>query len=297
MLNRSRIIRFMAYAVAFPIVFGMGMQSCKSTKKQPVPAVTKQSQDVTPSDVATQGSSKTTVKKVAFVVNEPKVSTINISNASVTIITGGQELSSRASIRVIRDSIVQISLQPALGIEMARLDITPKSVVAVNKLQNRYFESNMDYLAKMLGMKLDYYDFQALLLNRIFIAGESLKNSKEVLGHLDSKTVTPTGIQMLGSKNAAGFSHEFDLDKNGKLVNTQVKYQTSMSMRCTYSQFRTQNSVTFPFMIFISALQGKSSSKLSIEIKKAEFNQAVTINPTDKSKYKKVTNPEELFSK
>ncbi|MBQ2590328.1 MAG: hypothetical protein II569_01150, partial [Paludibacteraceae bacterium] len=51
-------------------------------------------------------------------------------------------------------------------------------------------------------MKLDYYDFQALLLNHIFIAGESLKNSKEVLGHLDSKTVTPTGIQMLGSKNA-----------------------------------------------------------------------------------------------
>jgi hypothetical protein len=50
-------------------------------------------------------------------------------------------------------------------------------------------------------------------------------------------------------------------------------------------------------MIFISAPQGKSSSKLSIEIKKAEFNQAVTINPTDKSKYKKVTNPEELFSK
>ena len=293
MLNRSRIIRFMAYAVAFPMIFGMGMQSCKSTKKQPVPAVTKQSQDVTPSDVATQGSSRTTVKKVAFVVNEPKISTVNINNASVTIISGGQELSSRASIRVIRDSIVQISLQPALGIEMARLDITPKNVVAVNKLQNRYFESNMDYLAKMLGMKLDYYD----LLNRIFIAGESLKNSKEVLGHLDSKTVTPTGIQMLGSKNAAGFSHEFDLDKNGKLVNTQVKYQTSMSMRCTYSQFRTQNSVTFPFMIFISALQGKSSSKLSIEIKKAEFNQAVTINPTDKSKYKKVTNPEELFSK
>ena len=295
MLNRSRIIRFMAYVVAFPIVFGMGTQSCKTTKKQPV--AVKQSHDVTPSDVATQGSSKTTVKKVAFVVNEPKVSTINISNASVTIISGGQELSSRASIRIIKDSIVQISLQPALGIEMARLDVTPKNVVALNKLQNRYFESNMDYLAKMLGMKLDYYDFQALLLNHIFIAGESLKNSKEVLGHLDSKTVTPTGIQMLGSKNAAGFSHEFDLDKNGKLVNTQVKYQTSMSMRCTYSQFRTQNSVTFPFMIFISALQGKSSSKLSIEIKKAEFNQAVTINPTDKSKYKKVTNPEELFSK
>ena len=289
-MNRGTLKSFLVYAVAFPMLFALGTQSCKTTKKQPV--AVKQSQDVTPSDVATQGSSKTTVKKVAFVVNEPKISTINISNASVTIITGGQELSSRASIRIIKDSIVQISLQPALGIEMARLDITPKNVVAVNKLQGRYFESNMDYMAKMLGMKLDYYDFQALLLNRIFIAGESLKNS-----NLDSKTVTPTGIQMLGSKNAAGFSHEFDLDKNGKLVNTQVKYQTNMSMRCTYSQFRTQNSVTFPFMIFISALQGKSSSKLSIEIKKAEFNQAVTINPTDKSKYKKVTNPEELFSK
>ena len=46
MLNRSRIIRFMAYVVAFPIVFGMGTQSCKTTKKQPV--AVKQSQDVTP---------------------------------------------------------------------------------------------------------------------------------------------------------------------------------------------------------------------------------------------------------
>ena len=36
MLNRGTLKSFLVYAVAFPMLFALGTQSCKTTKKQPV---------------------------------------------------------------------------------------------------------------------------------------------------------------------------------------------------------------------------------------------------------------------
>lgn len=71
-------------------------------------------------------------------------------------------------IRIQRDSLIWISISPALGIEMVRVLISNDSVWYMNRLENTYFRSNFDYINSVINSTLDYDMLQSFLTGNDF---------------------------------------------------------------------------------------------------------------------------------
>ncbi len=77
---------------------------------------------------------------------------------------GGSPTDIGGTIRVRRDSAIFISVAPFLGIEVARILITPDHVKILNRLEGTYFEGDMGMINGMLNADLDFHMLQSMLL-------------------------------------------------------------------------------------------------------------------------------------
>ena len=73
-----------------------------------------------------------------------------------------------ATVRMARDSVIWVSISPALGVEVARLKLTPDSVFLISKVPNNRFHYQGDYdaLSDWLDTPLGFADFQDVLTGR-----------------------------------------------------------------------------------------------------------------------------------
>jgi len=67
-------------------------------------------------------------------------------------------------LRIIKDSIIWLSLTPGLGIEAMRLVITQDSVKLINKINNTYFLGDYQEVNRFLNTNIDFDILQAYLL-------------------------------------------------------------------------------------------------------------------------------------
>ena len=83
-----------------------------------------------------------------------------------------------ATVRMSRDSVIWISISPALGVEVARLMLTPDSAFLISKVPNNRFHYAGDYAAvtDWLDTPLIFSDFQDVLVGRPM--GLDLENDK-----------------------------------------------------------------------------------------------------------------------
>lgn len=80
-------------------------------------------------------------------------------------------MSVNANMRVRRGEIIRFSVAPILGIEVARIDITPDKIMAVDRMNKRYVELGFAEISSLLNTELDFNILQSLILNEIFIPG------------------------------------------------------------------------------------------------------------------------------
>jgi hypothetical protein len=80
--------------------------------------------------------------------------------------TLGETQEFKATVRMKRDSVVWISLSPALGIEMLRVLITPDSVRYVSKIpENKYYyEGNFEVVNELIKTNIDFDMLQDILV-------------------------------------------------------------------------------------------------------------------------------------
>jgi hypothetical protein len=67
-------------------------------------------------------------------------------------------------IRIQNDSVIWISLSPALGIEVARLMITSDSIKFINRLNKSYFIGDYDFISAIFQTTIDFDILQSLIL-------------------------------------------------------------------------------------------------------------------------------------
>ena len=90
------------------------------------------------------------------------------AKAGVTVIQGNNELTFNISMRARRDSIIWISISPMLGIEVARVMITPDSVKVLDRISNKYQTGTFEAINRMLQLKVNFEIVQSLLVGNFF---------------------------------------------------------------------------------------------------------------------------------
>ncbi len=76
-------------------------------------------------------------------------------------------------LRIRKDSIIWISLNVPLGIELARIVLNNDSIYIINKLKKEYYIKSYHFFEQNYHVELTYNDIQALLTNKIFLISES----------------------------------------------------------------------------------------------------------------------------
>jgi len=77
------------------------------------------------------------------------------------------------NLRIEHDSIIWISITPALGIEAVRFMLTPDSIKYINRLSNTYLLQGFSYINQLLNKTLDYDMAQSFLTGNDFSLYES----------------------------------------------------------------------------------------------------------------------------
>lgn len=175
-----------------------------------------------------------TRKKVEEVVKTPRMETFQSFSANVdfsfTFPNEGQQLPTiGGQVRILRDSVIIFSIQPILGMEVARICVTKDDVMVLNRMEKKYARSSLRNLLKGLPPEGVYSGIESILLNQLW--GE-----KGITTDLGEFKVVEVGTTRLVQRLYETSSLEYVLNEASDLVSGAAFDKTSTA-RWSYGDF------------------------------------------------------------
>ena len=115
--------------------------------------------------VVSCGTKKGVVSTQPSAVSEPEVPawhTCLIQGARATITLGEEKIASNATLQVVRDSMLVISITPLAGIELARFEATPEGIVGINKFDGTYATATYEEVNRKIVPAVKWETLQQL---------------------------------------------------------------------------------------------------------------------------------------
>jgi hypothetical protein len=100
---------------------------------------------------------------------EPQFSSANVSKMNVNLDLSGRSMSVSASCRLIKDSVMHISIMPALGIELFKVEVNRDSLHVFDKFNRRSYSVDYKYLADKFAVELNYQSVETLITNAFLL--------------------------------------------------------------------------------------------------------------------------------
>ena len=178
-------------------------------------------------------------------------------------------MSVNANMRVRRGEIIRFSVAPILGIEVARIDITPDKIMAVDRMNKRYVELGFAEISSLLNTELDFNILQSLILNEIFIPGKDKLSVADASGFTLSPYADRARLQVKGTKRI-GYSF-FTSATDGRLEETVIALKDlPYSLHCRYADFTMLGNDVFPQSI--EMMSEGTDKKYSLDMKLSRVN-------------------------
>ncbi len=216
------------------------------------------------------------LKKVETI--QPNFQTAYIKKMSVDLKTKDKNVSFQATCKIKRNSAIHFSIRPFIGIELFRVELTPKNIVVVDKINGIYYKENYTIFKEIFGVDMDYQQVEAVLSNRINFENSDyvlVKDSAEYLYFQD------------GNKENAVLNKGIIFDKKGKFLNMlTVNLVNELVVMIDYSDFQLSDNVLFPHKTQFVAMADKTYN-LDFSIEKVVFNRPLRLRKTNLSRYKK----------
>ncbi len=213
---------------------------------------------------------------------QPALKTANVSKMSATIEIGGRKFSSQATCKLRSDSAMHISIQPLLGFEMFKIEITKDSILAFDKVNKKLYAVDFDYFKSHYGIAIGFSDVEAIITNRFFTIGSpspDLANCKQAASEGNFSAVEYITSEMI---------QKLLINSVDRVEQVQLKSNKSdYKMDIKYAVFTSYDLLLFPQEISITAQTAKRQLKVDFKVSKLNFNQEITFNNTDRARYSK----------
>lgn len=100
---------------------------------------------------------------------------------SLALDVSGKTTKVNGTMRIKKGEVIQLSIAPLLGIEVARAEISPYGVLVIDRMNKRYVRVTFTELQELTNAQLDFHTLQALFLNEIFLPGKKDLTSRDLL--------------------------------------------------------------------------------------------------------------------
>ena len=217
---------------------------------------------------------------------QPNFTTMNISKMSMSINYGQMTFTVKSSIRIATDSLLSISIQPALGIEMFRAEFTPSGFKVYDKMNRRYSENSYEYIKLSWGLDVDYKAIEALFSHRLFIPQSTDPN--EICKDFRIEYLADT-TAIVSNTPIGKYTQQFDIDMNNyRLTMSGLRYEDQLVMAITYGALKSFDKTLFPETVYLQTTMTETNVSATLNIEKIKFNEPLCISPINTSRYKKV---------
>lgn len=206
-----------------------------------------------------------------------------VTKMRYTLTYSNRQMAANGSLKFIKDSVVSFSLQPVMGIELFRVDITPSKVAIVDKMNRRFAQFTYPELSDYMGLSVVFEDIQALTMQHIFALGEA-DNWQQ------SFTLDKTDFQhrITFSDNKIDYSFLFDavnyILQETKLTSTKM----NASVVVAYRNETQTDDVLFPETVEVSYIHPTQHIALTLTMLRRQFNRKVNYSPVNTATYKLV---------
>lgn len=198
---------------------------------------------------------------------------------SGTALFEGSNYNVSGNIRIKRDSAIFISVAPVLGIEIARLLVTPDSIRLINRLDNSYFEGDIKMLSNLLNTYVDFYMLQALLVGNDFshFSSQDLRVSNDkgrILLHSNSRKPPSK------SKDNISFQHNLWLNNENYRIEENLLYEplSRRSLRAVYGNNSRTDDQWVPREISLVFTDPGARASMNIRYSRTAIDQHQTIS-------------------
>jgi len=214
---------------------------------------------------------------------------LKLRKAAVNISLNGNEETANATIAVIRDSIIVVSVVPLAGIEAMRIYCTRDSLTVINRSDKTYSHSEIGRIREKYRLTIDFYDLQAILSNEFFLygSGESTEYEINDKGGDDKSRMVEYRIKDKADENVIQqvyFEGQEELLKKVHITD----YKRKVLLEIGYEDFNNVDGTSFPRQITIEI--DDPGNKISIEIKaeRIQINEEVRIKEIIPGGYKRI---------
>jgi hypothetical protein len=227
---------------------------------------------------------KTAIERESFLI-EQEYTTFNVPKATFTLVKNKNATSVNGSIRILKDSIIILSIQPLLGIEVARAGITQNSFTLVDRFNKRYFTADFDSLRAQTGVNLNYNIFQSVFTGSLFV----FDNPGRIPGSVFEEV--QVGDLTLLQINRGNINQEFNVNEkrqvqSGRLFTNDDSYSVGWS----YLNFTSlESGHIFPHLVKIILSGGTEQYQLDVAYNKVELNKNLNFQFSVPSSYTQVT--------
>jgi hypothetical protein len=159
-MNRFRFMVFGGFAIGISIL--LTVTACKTRKTVPVADAVK---PVVPTAILADSPDSL----YAALQSGGLPATWFAARVAVDAELDKEKRSFNVNLRMRCDSLIWMSISPALGIEVARVLISPDSVKLLNRINGTYFKGGFAYLSELLQADLNFKMLQAILLGNAYL--------------------------------------------------------------------------------------------------------------------------------
>lgn len=191
------------------------------------------------------------------------------------------------TLRIKKGEVVQLSIAPLLGIEVARAEISPNGILVIDRMNKRYVEVSFAEVKALAKADLDFHTLQALFLNELFLPGKGDLTARDA----SSFKVEPEAEGVwLNVKRAKRFGYHFLTEAPEALLKESYigLNGTPYGLRWKYDDFRALERKQFPVDMKLAFEGGKKPVKAAFALSRLSTNGDWEARTEVSKKYEKV---------
>jgi len=200
------------------------------------------------------------------------------TKAKTKLSVDNKSFSSTLNIRIKNNETIWISATAFLGIEAARIKITPDRIQILNRLQSTYIDKPFEYIYNYTTRELTFKELEDLLVgntmdfyNNEFNQMLALDNSYLITGQLES------------------LDFEMKFGENYSLKQTKLSEDNrSQTVQVDYNNYQEIESFRVPNQVKIGLKAEKVDLNAEMEYEDLRFNQSLEFPFSVPERYKKL---------
>ncbi|MEG2514238.1 MAG: DUF4292 domain-containing protein [Bacteroidaceae bacterium] len=218
------------------------------------------------------------------IASTPNIESLS-SKMKLSIRTGGKDISVNGTLKMKANEVIQLSVAPFLGIEVAKIEITKDSILFLDRMNKQYVYLPISALSSLVDTDMDFYTLQSLFFNQLFLPGNRCVTSNDVAAFTVQKEETQSLIQI---KKAKMFDYRFVTTVDASQLVESSIMRNGQGLNWKYTNFQTLAGRNFPTVMNLSVAVGKQKIDAEISLSRLTGDSNWSIRTDIPRKYTQI---------